>query len=102
MLSNADDFQAYLQCAFAHFSRQLEAPFNFVEVSLRNNPIPLDFGGNILKLAIAMKDRTGDNTASSIFKRLSSMVASCVLLDISRHRLQGILSLSPQLHIRDY
>jgi hypothetical protein len=101
MLSNADDLQAYLQCAFAHFSRQLDAPFNFIEVSLRNNPIPLDFGGNILKLAITMKGRTGENTASSIFKRLSSIVASCVLLDISRHRLQGIRPLSPQLHSKE-
>jgi hypothetical protein len=89
MLSNADDLHTYLQCAFDHFSKNLDAPFNFVEVSLRNNPIPLDFGGNILKLAIAIKDRTGRSEGRGIFQELSQMVASCIFLDLVRHRLKG-------------
>lgn len=89
MLSNADDFHAYLQCAFDHFSSEMDIPFNFIEVSLRYNPIPLDFGGNILKLAIDIQDRTGWDDGKRIFQKLGHMVASCILLDIARHRSKG-------------
>src|ERR1700753_3562654 len=52
MLLNSDDLQPYLQYAFDHFSRDLDRPFDFVQASFANNPIPPSFGGNILKLAI--------------------------------------------------
>jgi hypothetical protein len=89
MLSNANDLHMYLQCAFDHFSENLDSPFNFIEVSLRNNPIPLDFGGNILKLALAIKDQAGQSDGRIIFRKLSKMVASCIYLDIVRHGLKG-------------
>ena len=89
MLTNVDELQAYLLSAFDHFSKDLSTPFNFVEVSLRNNPIPLDFRGNILKLAMAIKQRTGQTNGRLIFKDLSPMVASCILLDLARSRLKG-------------
>jgi hypothetical protein len=37
MLSNSDEFSVFLHSAFDHFARDLETPFNFIEVSLRNN-----------------------------------------------------------------
>jgi len=37
MLSNSDEFSMFLQSAFDHFSRDLETPFNFIEISLRVN-----------------------------------------------------------------
>lgn len=95
MLSDADDLHVYLQYAFDHFSNKLDTPFNFIEVSLRNNPIPPDFGGNILKLSIELKDRTGRNDGRSIFQELGPMVASCILLDIARHRLKGMSKAHP-------
>jgi hypothetical protein len=52
MLLDAEELQSYLQCAFDHFALTLERPFDFVVASFSNSPIPLDFGGNILKLAI--------------------------------------------------
>ena len=89
MLSNSDDLQLYLQLAFDHFSQNLEAPFNFVEVALKINPIPSDSSGNILKLAVAIKDRHPFAKVLEIFDHLSVMAASCVMLDIHRHRRLG-------------
>lgn len=89
MLSNSEDLQLYLQLAFDHFSQNLDDPFNFVEVALKINPIPSDFSGNILKLAVAIKANHPLWTLVKIFKHLSLMVASCIMLDIGRHRRLG-------------
>lgn len=89
MLSNSEDLQLYLQLAFDHFSQNLDDPFNFVKVALNINPIPSDFGGNILKLAVAIRNRHTSWTVAKIFERLSLMVASCIMLDIHRHRRPG-------------
>ncbi|PKY01131.1 hypothetical protein P168DRAFT_329858 [Aspergillus campestris IBT 28561] len=90
MLLNSDELQPYLQYAFDHFSRELDLPFDFVEASFANSPIPSDFGGNILKLARDIlevwKDRIDGPT---IFKELSYLVASCVMLDSARRRTLG-------------
>jgi hypothetical protein len=93
MLSNGDDLQMYLQAAFDHFAQDLDTPFNFVEVALRSNPIPLNFSGNILKLAIAIRDHPAKPLPPVIFKLLAPMVASCIMLDIHRHRRLGQSSL---------
>jgi hypothetical protein len=50
MLLNAVELQSYLHCAFDHFALTLEEAFDFVQASFLNNPIPMDFGGNILRL----------------------------------------------------
>lgn len=92
MLSNSDELHVYLQSAFDHFSQNLDAPFNFIEVAFKNNPIPLDFGGNILKLAAAVKKSGVCNGGPKIFRELSSMVASCIVLDCNRHNLKGMFS----------
>ncbi len=89
MLSNSEDLQLYLQLAFDHFSQNLDDPFNFVKVALKINPIPSDFSGNILKLAVAIKDHHQTWTLIKIFEHLSLMVASCIMLDIDRHRRLG-------------
>lgn len=46
MLSNVEDLHTYLQAGFDHFTTKEDQPFNFVDVALRNNPIPQDFGDN--------------------------------------------------------
>ena len=89
MLFNSEDLQLYLQLAFDHFSLNLDEPFNFVKVALKISPIPSDFGGNILKLAVAIKDRHPTWKVAEIFEHLSLMVASCIMLDIHRHRRLG-------------
>lgn len=90
MLLNSDELQPYLQYAFDHFSRDLERPFDFVQASFTNNPIPSNFGGNVLKMAINIMDVWKDKLdGPSIFKELSFMVASCIMLDSSRHRTLG-------------
>lgn len=87
LLLTADTLNIYLQSAFDHFCLRLDRPFNFIDASLKVNPIPLDFGGHILQLAKAVHVAFDSNADGPfIFERLSSMVASCVLLDVVRNR----------------
>jgi hypothetical protein len=93
MLSNGEQLQVYLQSAFDHFSNNLDTPFDFVKEAIKINPIPRDFRGNILKLAIAIRDHhrfLSQDDGPKVFKELSHMVASCVMLDFVRHGLLGI------------
>ncbi|ORX97103.1 hypothetical protein BCR34DRAFT_524516 [Clohesyomyces aquaticus] len=89
MLLDAGELQSYLQFAFAHFSARLDVPFDFVQASFLNNPIPSDFGGSILKLAIRMMEQEDEPDARVIFGKLSCMVASCIMLDSVRHKIKG-------------
>ena len=91
MLLNADELQPYLQLAFDHFSSTLDTPFDFVKAYLLHNPIPADFAGNITKLAIKMMQRWENRLdAVGIFKELSPMIASCIMLDAARHKIKGM------------
>ena len=90
MLLNAEELQSYLQCAFDHFARTLDVAFDFVQASFFNNPIPLDFGGNILKLAINMMGQKEHTSGRSIFDKLGNMVASCIMLDSVRYNIKGM------------
>jgi hypothetical protein len=91
MLLDAEELQSYLQCAFDHFALSLDHPFDFVQASFSNSPIPLDFGGNILKLAINVmqvwKNQIGIEV---IFQELSYVVASCIMLDSARKKNLGM------------
>ncbi|KAL1602434.1 hypothetical protein SLS60_005850 [Paraconiothyrium brasiliense] len=90
MLLDAEELQSYLQCAFDHFAISLDKPFDFVEASFSNSPIPLDFGGNILKLAIKLMN-VWENQADIQFllQELSYMVSSCIMLDSARQKVRG-------------
>ena len=90
MLLNAEELQSYLQFAFDHFSSSISHPFDFVAASLYNSPIPLDLGGNILKLAITtMQTRKNKLDGPRIFGELSYMIASCIMLDSARRKIRG-------------
>jgi hypothetical protein len=90
MLLDADELQSYLQDAFDHFALDLDSPFDFVQASFVNSPIPLDFGGNILKMAINLMDLWQDNlNGAGIFRELSYVVASCIMFDSARHGIKG-------------
>ncbi|KAL3429839.1 hypothetical protein BDV09DRAFT_202723 [Aspergillus tetrazonus] len=87
MLLNSDELQPYLQYAFDHFSRDLEMPFDFVQASFANSPIPSDFGGNTLKLAINILDGWSDCLDGlAIFRELSYIIASATMLDSARRK----------------
>lgn len=92
MLLNSENLQFYLEAAFDHFSMGLDKPFNFVEVALKNNPIPQDLGQNIVKLAVVLRDLPSTPSVEEIFLSLAPMVASCIMLDIVRQLRMGILS----------
>ena len=90
MLMNADELQPYLQFAFDHFACDLETPFDFVQASFTNSPVPHDFGGNILKLAISLMEAWVNTIDGEIiFQELSYMVASCIMLDSARSKIRG-------------
>ena len=86
MLSKSEELGMFMQAAFDHFSCTLRKPFNFVEVSMKINPIPKDIGGNLLQLAIAVQRRDMTQESQQIFYQLSWVAASCVLLDHVRYR----------------
>ena len=90
MLLDAEELQPYLQFALDHFACNLDTPFDFVQASFTNSPISLDFGGNILKLAINLMDVWENEVDGQIhFTELSYMVASCIMLDSARHKIRG-------------
>jgi hypothetical protein len=92
MLLDAEELQSYLQCAFDHFARSLDHPFDFIQASFSDSPIPLDFGGNILKLAINMMHVWKNKLeANMIFQELSYIVASCIMFDSARKKNLGML-----------
>ncbi|KAF2814425.1 uncharacterized protein BDZ99DRAFT_555088 [Mytilinidion resinicola] len=93
MISNSDELNVYLQLAYDHFAKRLDTPFNFFEVSLKNNPIPLDFGGHILQLAVSIqlyRPEREINENHLIFEDMSSVVASSVSLDCVRFHRKGM------------
>lgn len=91
VMFTAEEFQTALSMGFDHFSSKLDDPFDFVELSCSLNPIPRDFGGNILRLALAIKNdpKFTNATGRYIFNTLGLMVASCVMLDYNRHHIKG-------------
>jgi hypothetical protein len=91
MLLNADEFQLYLQSAFDHFAENLSKPFDFVQASFANSPIPNNFGGNILKLAIQMMTTWNEiRNPWHILQELSFIVGSCIMLDTTRQKIRGV------------
>lgn len=93
MVLDIQDLQDYLRDAFFVFAESLEASFDFGTASLRNAPIPAGFGANISKLLLAITNKWKDNrrvSADQILTELSYMVASCIMLDIVRHKNKGM------------
>ena len=92
MLFTADELHPYLVSAFDHFATTLHEPFDFVRFSFTNSPIPLDFAGSIVQLAIkAMNVQSSRGSMTDNFRELSYMIASCIMLDTARHRKIGML-----------
>ena len=89
MLSNADELNTYLQAGFDHFTTKEDEAFNFIEVALKNNPIPRDFGDHILGMAARIRLITGVRDGPELFQKLSYMVASCIFIDSIRQRRPG-------------
>ncbi|KAG8162296.1 hypothetical protein KVR01_008061 [Diaporthe batatas] len=108
MLATAERLGVYLQAAYDHFTRSLDAPFDFVREALRKFPAARNFQGNVLSLAVAVRDNSNNNhnksalvgaredgggdddvDARRIFLAMAPMIASCVMLDAVRQNLLG-------------
>ena len=88
---NAEDLQPYLQRAFDHFCRDLNDPFDFIKASFADGGVPFDFRGNITKLAVkAMKQWKNKIDGELLFRELSFIAASCVMLDAVRNGKLGL------------
>ena len=96
MLLDVEQLQWYFHDALSHFARTVKEPFDFVQASFRHSPIPTDFGGNVLRLALNVTDPTG--VAGSLrsqrlepgFFEVSYAVASSILLNSARHGNMGM------------
>ena len=55
MQSDAVELGTYLQSGLDHFTSHLDLPFDFMQVSLAQNPIPHSFGDHILQLCLAIQ-----------------------------------------------
>lgn len=87
-----DELNRYLQVAFDHFITKPNEPFNFIDVALKADPIPQGFSDHIMTLAYAacMKTRFGHAIqAPDIFRKLSIVVASCIMLDCTKYKRPG-------------
>ena len=90
MLLEAGELQSYLQCAFDHFASTLDYPFDFVKASFSLNPTTSDFGGSIVRMAVLLRDVARPPfDPPEIFKHLSMMIASCIMLDSARSGKKG-------------
>ncbi|KAH6613399.1 hypothetical protein F5144DRAFT_616347 [Chaetomium tenue] len=95
MLLDVEQLQGYFHDALSHFARTLKEPFDFVQASFRHSPIPADFSGNVLRLALNVTDPTGvprrllsQRLESGLFE-VSYAVASSILLNSTRHGNMG-------------
>ncbi|KAF7502349.1 hypothetical protein GJ744_006003 [Endocarpon pusillum] len=87
-----EELNRYLQAAFDHFTSKPEQPFNFVDVALKADPIPQSFAEHIMSLASSASN--GDEFGYAIngfemFRKLSHVVASCIMLDCIRYKRPG-------------
>ncbi|KAI2617824.1 hypothetical protein GGR54DRAFT_607089 [Hypoxylon sp. NC1633] len=93
MLANSEMLQVYLHASYDHFTRDLASPFDFVKEALRRSPVPRSFEGNILRLAVSIKDHAKEESlrknAKQIFLILAPMVASCIMFDAVRQQILG-------------
>ncbi|KAK7965849.1 uncharacterized protein PG986_000126 [Apiospora aurea] len=96
MLASTERLQFYLQAACDHFTRDLETPFDFIKETLRHSPVSRNFEGNILNLALLVRDQSRNvavrNRAEAIFRAMAPMIASCVMFDTVRQNLLGSAS----------
>lgn len=90
LLTDVDEFGLYLSLAFDHFSETLDEPFDFVEASLKRNPLSSSFANNLLIFARRMGPHKGcSGEVLELFDYMSPFVASCILLESVRKQRIG-------------
>jgi hypothetical protein len=95
MLADVDEFGLYLSMAFDHFSESLDTPFDYMEASLKHQPPPETLSENILTFArMVASKRNLWGKIEPLFNEITSMVASCLILDSTRKQRIGPSTLS--------
>ncbi|RFU29557.1 hypothetical protein B7463_g6774, partial [Scytalidium lignicola] len=75
----------------------LDRPFDFIQASFSYNSIPLDFCGNITKLALNVMHANQWTYGTQfmvkpLFEGLSYLLGSCIMLDSAREKRRGLAS----------
>ncbi|KAI1264025.1 hypothetical protein F5Y18DRAFT_418041 [Xylariaceae sp. FL1019] len=90
MLPDADQFQQYLSLAFDHFSETLDEPFDYIKASLKSRPPPKTLADNLHEFVLLLAQTTKrEGQIKWLFDKITTLVASCVMLDSARKRLFG-------------
>ena len=88
-----DELNRYLQAGFDHFSSKPNEPFNFIDVSMKADPIPKGFAAHIGALALSSAQRGASghvDDSTTVFEKLAQVVASSVILDYTRYKRPGM------------
>jgi hypothetical protein len=89
LLLSSDQFNPYLQFAFEHFSRTLDAPFDFVRVSSALNQIQPQVNP-VLCLIKDYRATWPKCDILDLFIQVAPLVASAIMLDVVRRQLKGL------------
>ncbi|KAK3291970.1 uncharacterized protein B0H64DRAFT_468830 [Chaetomium fimeti] len=95
MLLDVEELQTYFHDAFSHYASDLSTPFDFVQASFRNSPIPAGFGGSVQRLAVNVlnfkreRSTERDKTPEAALYEISYTVASSIMLASARSRHKG-------------
>lgn len=94
LLLSSDQFYPYLQFAFDHFSKTLDDPFDFVTASSVS-----DLGQrNVNPIFSLIKDYRQawpDITITTLFTNVTPLIASTIMIDVTRKRIQGTSKFNP-------
>lgn len=88
MKLNAENFMRFMKKAFDHFTNDFRVPFNFARAwfEIHQDYTVSDLQKGISDLALAVQKVSG-REGLGLWQHISSMVASCILLDAKRHEM---------------
>lgn len=89
LLMDSEQLQMYFTSAFKHFSMHPMRPYNFLSAAFDLNPVKPHFKDQIISVAIRLQLSNQFSSGLSLFKYLAPLLASCILLDVSRKALPG-------------
>jgi hypothetical protein len=84
LLMNSDELGVYFGYAFDHFSTHALGPFNFLAAAFHRQPVNATFKTHIIKAASCLLETRSFDTAAELFKTLSPLIASSILLEVCR------------------
>jgi hypothetical protein len=101
LLMNSDELGVYFGYAFDHFSKHALGPFNFLAAAFHRQPVNATFKTHIIKAASCLLETRSFDTAAELFRTLSPLIASSILLEVCRKGYPQKSNVPfPTMHIR--